>query len=206
MIASGEIARGSRIRQSGLAERFASSVTPVREALQQLQAEGVIVGEPHRGLRVAEADLDAIKGAYVARRLVEPHAAQRASRRITRRDLDALDALIERMAEAHAAGDGATASEANHAFHFGIYARCGLPALTRRIEDLWLAYPWDILHVLREHDGLVLEHRAILDAVREADQPRIAEAVSAHIAGGYRELVAHLAGSAGGDPFDLDTD
>ena len=40
MIASGEIARGPRIRQSALAERFASSVTPVREALRQLQAEG----------------------------------------------------------------------------------------------------------------------------------------------------------------------
>ena len=79
------------------------------------------------GARVAEADLEAIKGAYVARRLVEPYAAQRASLRISGARLDALDALIERMAQAHAAGDGAAASEANHAFHFGIYARCGCP-------------------------------------------------------------------------------
>jgi DNA-binding GntR family transcriptional regulator len=206
MIASGEIARGARIRQSELAERFASSVTPVREALQQLQAEGVVVGEPHRGLRVAEADLDAIRGAYVVRRLVEPYAAQRASLRITRRELDALDALIERMAQAHATGDGAAASDANRAFHFGIYARCGLPALTRRIEDLWLAYPWDILHVLRDPAGLIVEHRAMAAAVRDADLPRIAETVSAHIAGGYRELVLHLDDRAGDDPFDLDAD
>ena len=70
LIASGEIARGSRIRQNELATRFASSVTPVREALRQLQVEGVIDGEPYRGARVAEADLDSIKGVYIARRLV----------------------------------------------------------------------------------------------------------------------------------------
>jgi DNA-binding GntR family transcriptional regulator len=60
--------------------------------------------------------------------------------------------------------------------------------------------------VLRDPAGLVVEHRAMAAAVRDADLPRIAETVSAHIAGGYRELVLHLDERAGDDPFDLDAD
>ena len=206
LIASGEIARGSRIRQNELATRFSSSVTPVREALRQLQVEGVIDGEPYRGARVAEADLDSIKGVYIARRLVEPYAAQRAALRISRRELDEVNQLIERMTAARAAGDGARASAANHDFHFALYDRCGIPSLTRRIRDLWMAYPWDILHILRDTARLAVEHRSILDAVRAGDMPSIAEAVENHIAGGYRELVQHLAGRLGPDPFELDVD
>ena len=104
------------------------------------------------------------------------------------------------------AADGARASAANHDFHFALDDRCGIPSLTRRIRELWMAYPWDILHILRDTARLAVEHRSILDAVRGGDMPSIAEAVENHIAGGYRELVQHLAGRPGRDPFELDVD
>jgi DNA-binding GntR family transcriptional regulator len=52
----------------------------VREALRQLQAEGLLVGEPHRGVAVASPDLDQITSIYVLRRLIEPFAARRLNR------------------------------------------------------------------------------------------------------------------------------
>ena len=133
LIGTGELARGARIQQDEIAARFATSITPVREALRQLEAEGLLVSEPHRGVRVAETSLDEVKGVYVARRLLEPYAAQRATLRVSRRDLDRADALTEEMATASAAGDHAAVSAANAEFHRLFNERCGIPALTRTI-------------------------------------------------------------------------
>lgn len=56
-IMSGEFPRGSRMPQDELARHFDASITPVREALRLLEAEGLLVSEPHRGVRVAGVDL-----------------------------------------------------------------------------------------------------------------------------------------------------
>ena len=109
LIGSGELPRGTRIQQDELAARFDTSITPVREAMRQLEAQGLLVSEPHRGVRVAEANLDEVKGVYVARRLLEPYAAQRASLRVSRRDLDRADELIEAMGKARKKKDYAEA-------------------------------------------------------------------------------------------------
>lgn len=85
MIAEGELARGSRIRQDVIAARFKTSITPVREALRLLEAEGMLVSEPHRGVRVADADYERVKTVYLLRRLVEPYAMRRAARRLSPR-------------------------------------------------------------------------------------------------------------------------
>ncbi len=69
-IATGGLEDGTRLYQDQLAEEFKTSITPVREALKMLQAEGLLVAEPHRGVRVAFPDLDQIASIYVMRRLV----------------------------------------------------------------------------------------------------------------------------------------
>lgn len=89
MIVSGEFARGERLQEDQLAARFATSITPVREAIKQLEAEGPLVTEPRRGVRVTSADPEQITGIYVSRRLIEPYTAQRAALRVSRRDLRA---------------------------------------------------------------------------------------------------------------------
>src|SRR5579862_9894898 len=76
LILYGDLERGTRIRQDELAARFDTSITPVREALRQLEAEGLLESEPHRGVRVTVPDIAEIKGTYVARRLLEPYIMQ----------------------------------------------------------------------------------------------------------------------------------
>lgn len=202
LISSGEIARGERIQQDRLAERFATSITPVREAIRQLEAEGLLVSEPHRGVRVSSADLEQIKGVYVARRMLDPYAAQRAALRVSRQDLQRAQELVDQMGDPD--GD---LPEINRRFHFLFYDKCGIPALATLLDTLWQSYPWDILQVLgqrREH--AVSEHQAMADAVAAADLDLIGETFGTNLRHSYLALVRHLTGEEGEDPFDLQVD
>jgi DNA-binding GntR family transcriptional regulator len=207
LIDSGELARGARVHQDELATRFNTSITPVREALRHLEAEGLLVSEPHRGVRVASADLQEVKGVYVARRLLEPYVSQRAVSRISRRDLEQAESLTDTMAEAREGGDHLAVRNANRSFHFLFYDLSGIPALGRIVEDLWAAYPWDILQVLSQRLEVSLgEHRAIVAAVREGELDEVKQTVELHIKNSYLALAEHLTGSPQDDPFELDTD
>jgi DNA-binding GntR family transcriptional regulator len=206
LIETGEVARGSRIQQNELAARFSTSITPVREALKQLEAEGLLTGEPHRGVRVATAEPEEVKAIYIVRRLVEPYAFCRAARRVSRRELEQAEGLIELMA-ASAPGDRVQVGVTNRAFHFLFYERCGIRALTRQIEELWLGFPWDILQVLEGRvEQSVREHRRILAAVVAGDLAELGEAVESHIERSYLALADHLKSDPERDPFQLDVD
>ena len=85
-----------RLQQDEVAARFQVSITPVREALRQLEVDGLVISEPHRGVIVRPFDMDDIKAAYVMRRLIEPYAFARASRRLSRLDVGQLAALHRR--------------------------------------------------------------------------------------------------------------
>jgi DNA-binding GntR family transcriptional regulator len=202
LISNGEIARGERIQQSRLAKRFDTSITPVREAIKRLEAEGLLVTEPHRGIRVSSADLERIKGVYVARRMLEPYAAQRAALRVSRQDMRWAQGLIDRMAD-----PDEDLPEVNRRFHFLFYEKCGIPALATLLDSLWRSYPWDILHVLgKRRSQAVAEHQAMADAVAAADLDRIVDTFGGNLSRSYLAIVAHLTGAEGEDPFDLRID
>jgi DNA-binding GntR family transcriptional regulator len=207
LIGSGELARGARIQQDELAARFETSITPVREAMRQLEAQGLLVSEPHRGVRVAEANLDEIKGVYVARHLLEPYAAQRATLRVSRRDLDRADELIQAMAAAAAGKDGGNAREPNREFHFLFYERSGIPALVRIIDSLWLSFPWDILQVIPNRlNRSIDEHRSMVEAVRQGDVEQVKSVFEDHIRRSFLALCLHVTGEEPQDPFDIRID
>ena len=86
-ILSGDLARGERMPQDELARQFGASITPVREALRLLEAEGLVLSEPHRGVRVCGVDVDEVTATYIVRRLTESYAMRRATLRVSRRDL-----------------------------------------------------------------------------------------------------------------------
>ncbi|MER6243581.1 GntR family transcriptional regulator [Streptomyces griseorubiginosus] len=74
-ILGGEPARGERMARNGLARRFGASTTPVREALRLLDAEGLVLAEPHGGVRVAGVDLERVKGITLLRRALRDRCA-----------------------------------------------------------------------------------------------------------------------------------
>ncbi len=207
LISEGELPRGQRLQQEELALRFQTSITPVREALRQLEAEGLLTAHPNRGVRVADADLEKVKLTYVQRRLVEPYAMRRATRRLAPRDVDRACRLVDEMEAAVALADRVELNRLNYDFHFLFYSRTGIPGLAEHIGALWQQFPWDVLQVLQarmlEADA---EHRALLDAVRAGDVDAAGAATAVHLTNSFLRLAEHLTGSPVPDPFELDND
>ncbi len=119
-ILAGRHEPGERLGEAELAERTETSRTPVREALRQLEMEGLVEVLPHRGARVAEwtaADLEEI---YDLRAMLEAFAADRAASRIEPEDIDRMAELCEFMEQAARAGaaqDLDRVAELNAEFH-----------------------------------------------------------------------------------------
>lgn len=206
LIASGEIPRGSRVRQDELAERFDVSITPIREAIRLLHAEGLLVGEPRRGVRVAAVNPDRMRSVYVVRRLLESHAMQRASRRMSPMDFRQAEDLAGRIERAYEKGDHTLVGSLNRDFHFTFYENCGLPGLLDEIDTLWQSFPWDVMRVIPDRTPeSMTEHRKILEAMAGGDPDEIESIVGGHLWGSYRRLLEHVTGrKPGADPFDID--
>lgn len=206
-ILSRDLDRGERLRQDEVAEWFNASITPVREALRILEAEGLVTSEAHRGVRVVGVDVDRLKSLFVTRRLTETFAIARATSRISRHELLQAEQLLEALDYAGAEGDSLGRNSRNEEFHFFFYDRCGMPALRDDIAARWRAFPWDLtLDSPERLDQVHFEHQAIVDAVRNVDPKSAAQHLGEHITNGFLRLAESTTGQPVSDPFDFDTD
>lgn len=186
-IASGVLRPGEPLRQREIAERFALSATPVREALRQLQAEGIVVYELNRGVTVASpptslADLTEV---YMMRRQLERLATEQAHRRMTPQVLEALRDGNRRLARDIEAGDRSGVRHWNHEFHMRIYRTAEMPRLLNTIEQLWAHRPWETLWL---DDGrgasAPSQHELIIGALEYSDAEAAGALMASHIAAG----------------------
>jgi DNA-binding GntR family transcriptional regulator len=135
-ILSGEFGPGERLRTVSLAKRFGSSRTPVREALVQLEGEGLVDIEPRRGAVVrpfASADLIDL---YEVRILLEPAAAARAALRVNSQQLDRLAALVV-LSDARGGRDTGAIDDQiawNEEFHAIVIEAAGSPRLSAALR------------------------------------------------------------------------
>jgi DNA-binding GntR family transcriptional regulator len=116
-ILSGRYAPGSALRQDSLAAEFGTSKIPVREALVQLQSEGLVDIFPNRGFQVrplASAELDEV---FTLRLQIEPTAVALGAKLATAADHGAARAALEQLNQATAAGEFAASGRLNRAFH-----------------------------------------------------------------------------------------
>lgn len=109
---------GDVIVEAWLAERYGMSKTPVREAINALRREGLVVVVPRRGTFVKPTDLGDLQDTYRLRRLLEPEAAVLASQRAGAEDLDRLDALSAATVAANASRPDL--NESNRLLHVAI--------------------------------------------------------------------------------------
>jgi DNA-binding GntR family transcriptional regulator len=135
-ILSGDLPRGTKLRQASLAEELGVSRTPLREALRRLSTEGLVEFSPNRGATVSELDFGDMRHAWSARVALEPGAARLAAER---RDGDSIAAMRDAIAHQRAAADDKDGSfGANRTFHLALAAASGNPHLTRFAEMLWV--------------------------------------------------------------------
>ncbi len=178
MIVAGQLAPGAPLRQRDLAAQFDVSATPIREALRRLEAEGLVVGDPHRGATVARPDVGAMADNYRIRSALEPLATEMATERI---DADALADLNEINDVIRGIPEGDPAyREHNARFHFAIYQASGSPVLVSLIRMLWQSLPHQPAPA-RSHADSADQHAAIVEAIRRRDAARAASLTRDHI-------------------------
>jgi len=205
LIMRGELDPGAHIRQTDLAVRLKVSLTPVREALRQLEAEGLVAATAHRGVRMATTDPSTLRNVYLARRLVEPYLAARGTAALADGDVRAAGELLRRLEAAHGRRDAGGVRSANHDFHFLLYERADAALLLQMARRLWLQFPWDVLDVVpRRMDASRREHAEILDAMLERSPGRVERACALHIAQSYADVAEYLEpGMPITDPFPV---
>jgi DNA-binding GntR family transcriptional regulator len=179
-IISGTIAAGARLRQDHIAEEFGTSHVPVREAFRRLEAQGLAVSEPRRGVRVAGFSLEEVREVAEMRAALEVLALRHAASHLTRAILDDAEAAI-------AAGDSARDvqawEEANRTFHRLVLSPCGMPRLLKSIDDLQTASARFLFSGWRAEWEAPTDrdHRAILAALRSGQVENACAVLARHV-------------------------
>lgn len=170
-IIDGDFALGAMIPEESLATQFGVSRTPVREALNQLQLQGLVVVRPQRGSYVFEPSEDDVAALCEFRCLVEPRAAALAHQHAKADTLATLRAAIDEMEAARTARDAVRYGRADTRLHEAFFQHCGNPYLqaayataATKIATLrtHLSAPADLLHTrgFEQHSQLL----ALFDA------------------------------------------
>jgi len=179
-IVSGQLEPGSRLRQDHIAEEFGTSHVPVREAFRRIEAQGLAVSEPRRGVRVASFELSQVREVAEMRAALEGLALRHAGPHMTRAMLHAAEEAIR---EGDAARDIRAWEDANRRFHRLILEPCGMPRLLATIDDLHMASARFLFAAWRPdwEAGTDTDHRAILSALRHGEVTQAVSILSRHV-------------------------
>lgn len=199
-IRSGVMKPRERIDIDALGDLLGMSATPIREALRQLQAEGFVVNEPHRGARVADFSPEETADLYDLREALESMATLIAADHLTATDIVELEGLAEANRAAIDRNDQAAAMRLNEAWHMTIYAAAqSTPHLLDFIRRLWndpRSATWVVPGRLPQSRR---DHAAIMAALSAGDGKRAADLMGEHIRAGRNLVLRHLRDSPG-DP------
>ncbi|WP_250469998.1 GntR family transcriptional regulator [Caballeronia sp. GAFFF2] len=188
-IISGVYPRGSRLKQAEIAEELGLSITPVREALKLLEAEGYVGGDSYRGARVVPFDPAASAEILGLRVWLETQLVKGATEKIKAQDLVELRELADAFANAFERGDRPNARGINYRFHRRLYDIADMPQTLHFTQILWARYPFDIINAAENRgEDAVDEHEEILQALAAGDVTGAMLAMRKHIESGWSVL------------------
>jgi DNA-binding GntR family transcriptional regulator len=188
-IISGMFPRGSRLKQAEIAERLQLSITPVREALKLLEAEGYVIGDSYRGASVVPFDASASEEVLELRLLLESRLLRGAAEKMTAQDFTELRALADEFEQAFKVGDRAAARGVNYRFHRRLYSMAQMPQTLHFVQILWARYPFDLINaVAGRGPEAAREHEDILRSLLAGDVPAAMIAMRKHIESGWALL------------------
>jgi DNA-binding GntR family transcriptional regulator len=184
-IIMGELQPGTPLRLDELARSLGMSISPIREAVRQLEALGLAKHVPHQGARVEPFDVDDLRDLFEVRLALESLAVRRAAARVTPEQLDEARAYLVELDAARSATDVLGAMRAHTDFHFALYDACGAPWLLQMIRPAWdrterfrpalFSASGELQDRHREIDG------RLVDAVADGDAGRAAATLYEHL-------------------------
>ena len=183
-IVDGTYPPGSRIVETRVARELGTSQAPVREALRDLEALGVVEISPFRGARVRRPGLEELLEAYGVRAELEALAARLAVPRLRPGDLDAMAALLDEMRRCADAADTVGEAAADAAFHAALVERAENATLRRVWGQL---EPYSRTYITMAVPGgnrrqMAELHGPILDALRSGDVAATDAVIREHFA------------------------
>ena len=208
-VLSGEMPVGTRLRQEALAAQFGVSRTPVREALRQLAATGLVELLPHRGAIVRGPSARELREAYEVRAELEGLAAELAAARISDRDLvrlreaqalfrKSVTTLVARRARRPAPWkDESVWVRANDLFHQAILDAAANGRLSNTIGDLHRGLPRNLTWAPLSRSSRLLEenveqHERILAAIEERDPVEARRRMIEHVRSAGELVALHF--------------
>jgi GntR family transcriptional regulator of gluconate operon len=196
-ILAGDLAGGDRLVEARIAQQLGISRGPLREALKQLAAEGLVHEEPRRGTFVATPTPEAVREAYDLRAAIEAKAARLV---IANGDPKALDALRRAAASidaASAAGDLQRMVRTDYEFHETLCRVSGnhrlLDAFVRNASVLRILLRLEGERFYRSLDEVAEQHRELVSSVEAGDAAAADAIVTEHLEAARDRLMTHLA-------------
>ncbi len=195
-LSAGRWAPGAALRQADLAAEFGVSRIPVREALNQLQAEGLVVIEPNRGAFVPRHSPDDVDEIFDLRLALESDALRRAVPNHTPATIRRLEAIQRELDHATLPADWL---RHDRDFHEALYAPCGrrrtldlIAGLRRAVERVYAAR----LSPDSRRGSWNDEHQGLIEALRNGDAERAVRLLQTHLEQTRRLALSSLAGNS----------
>lgn len=192
-IFDGRYAAGSYVRLDQLAAELGISVTPVREALFALRAEGLIAQQPRRGFVVLPVTGRDVTDVANVQAYVGGELAARAAIGITDDQLRELKEIQAQLERAYAGDDLERTVRLNHEFHRAINVAADSPKLAQLMSQITRYAPESVFPTIEGWpEQSMKDHRRILSALKRHDDGLARAAMSEHLAAGAVPLIDHL--------------
>lgn len=191
-IMHGEIEPGKSLTLRGIGKTFDVSMTPAREAVRRLVAEGALTMSNSGRVTTPELSNERIEELAALRALIETELASRALPRAHLALIDRMNSLNSSVSEAVAKQDAVSYIRRNLEFHRMLYLRAQAPAMLAMAETVWL----QLGPTMRSLYGVMRQgkppetHRLILAALRAGDEPGLRVAVRTDVTQGLRMLTS----------------
>jgi DNA-binding GntR family transcriptional regulator len=187
-IVLGEIPPGQPLRLEEVAHDLQMSVSPIREAIRQLEMIGLVSHTPFRGATVTRLSLDEMSAVYETRLAVESLVVRRVAERFDTEIEERLMGILRELDAAYEAQDRLRVVRGNTRFHEALAASCGSPwleRLVRQVHDVWERYSAALIpadHASRTHVVEAQGHREIVAACAAHDSSAAVGALQRHVA------------------------
>ncbi len=182
-IISGTLSPGKRLVEEELADQFGVSRAPLREALKELAAAGLVINIPHRGTFVVELTERDIWEIYTLRLALESIAVELLVGSVTPEQVESLNSLIDQMDDALGRGDSEAVVDLDMQLHEAICLFCG----HRRLYESWsrvadqLRSFFAAADQLYEDRQITERHRELVAAIASGDKARAIDTIREHI-------------------------
>ncbi len=198
MILFGDLAPGQAVTIQGLTTRMGAGMTPVREALRRLIAEGALIHKGNRRVSVPILTPNCTDELGFMRRMLESELVRRATLRMTQDRLRRLESFDDDLNQAISKGDVGAYLTQNYQFHAMIYAAADAPVMTATVDRLWLLFGPSLRIVCGRFgtNNLPDKHKDLLSALRCGDVEAAAQAVAEDVEQGMLQVRAALEADA----------